>query len=212
MGIPQDIVISLAKLNNSTTFVETGTFQGETTKWAANYFETVHTIERAEGLHGLHSKELSQIKGITPHLGDSRKMLPQIVEQIGAQKAVFWLDSHWSGFDTAGANDECPLIDELSCLSSRYEDIILIDDARLFLCVPPPPHNPSHWPNILDIAAIFTQSDRRPFVQIVDDVIFIIPNRVDVRNHLIAYAQKRSNVFWQEFSMLQRMKSFPPGA
>jgi hypothetical protein len=202
MGIPRDIVTSLAALNNSSVFVETGTFHGETTKWAANRFETVHTIERAEGLHNLHRHELAQIKGVTPHLGDSRTILPRIVEQIGSRKAVFWLDSHWSGLDTAGVDDECPLIDELSCLSGRHEDIILIDDARLFLCAPPPPHNPSHWPTIPDICSVISRSDRKPFVQIVDDVIFIIPDEAGLRNCLVDYAQRRSNLFWGQIQSL----------
>jgi len=99
--------------------VETGTFHGDTTRWAASRFEIVHTIERAENLYNLHSEELARIKGVNPHLGDSRDILPQIVEAIHGQKAVFWLDGHWSGGDTAGESDECPLLDELACLSNR---------------------------------------------------------------------------------------------
>ena len=112
MGIPQQIVIELARLNGSTTFVKTGTFHGDTTRWAASRFEIVHTIERAENLYNLHSEELARIKGVNPHLGDSRDILPQIVEAIHGQKAVFWLDGHWSGGDTAGKSDECPLLGE----------------------------------------------------------------------------------------------------
>ncbi|MBA2620032.1 MAG: hypothetical protein H0U87_02405 [Acidobacteria bacterium] len=142
MGVPEQIVIDLARLNDSTIFVETGTFQGDTTKWAANYFETVHTIERAESLYKRHSAELAQIKGVNPHFGDSRDILRQIVKDIGERSAIFWLDGHWSGGETAGETDECPLLGELACISNRTEDIILIDDARLFLCAPPLPHNP----------------------------------------------------------------------
>ncbi len=206
MGIPQQIVIELARLNGSTTFVETGTFHGDTTRWASSCFEIVHTIERAENLYNLHSKELARIKGVNPHLGDSRDVLPQIVEVIHGQKAVFWLDGHWSGGDTAGESDECPLLDELACLSNRAEDIILIDDARLFLCAPPLPHNPSQWATISDILDILSQSAKKSFVQIIDDVIFIVPNEDAVRNHLVSYAQRRSNDFWGEFGKLQRSK------
>lgn len=207
MGIPQEIVIGLARLNDSRIFVETGTFEGGTTRWASNYFETVHTIERAENLYNLHSNELAHIKGVTPHLGDSRDILPQILNDIGGQKAVYWLDGHWSGGETSGENDECPLLDELICLSSRTEDIILIDDARLFLCSPPLPHNPFQWPTIADIVSVLPASDKKPFVQVVDDVIFIIPNEDVLKNHLIEYTQRRSTVFWTEFSKIQRGKS-----
>ena len=206
MGIPRDIVTSLATLNESSVFVETGTFHGETTKWAATCFESVHTIERAEGLYNLHRHELSQIRGVTPHLGDSRTILPRILEQIGSRKAVFWLDSHWSGFDTAGVDDECPLLDELSCLAGRHEDIILIDDARLFLSAPPPPHKPSHWPTILDICSVISRPDRKPFVQIVDDVIFVIPDEMSLKNQLVEYAQRRSNLLWSQIQYLMNQR------
>ncbi|MCP4141939.1 MAG: hypothetical protein GY755_16965 [Chloroflexi bacterium] len=199
MGIPKEMAIELARLNNSTIFVETGTFHGGTTRWASNNFETVHTIERAESLYNLHSKELSKIKEVIPHFGDSRDILPQIVKDIRGQRAIFWLDGHWSGGKTAGEYDECPLLDEMTCLSNCAEDIIMIDDARLFLCAPPLPHNPSQWPTIPDIVNALPASAKRSFVQIVDDVIFIVPREDALRNCLVGYAQRRSNDFWREF-------------
>lgn len=206
-GIPKEIVIELARLNDAKIFVETGTFGGGTTRWAANHFKIVHTIERAENLYNLYSNELAQIKGINPHLGDSRNILPQIIKNIDNQKVVFWLDGHWSGGETAGENDECPLLDELACLSNRTEDIILIDDARLFLCAPPLPHNASQWPTISDIVEALSTSDNKPFIQIIDDVIFIIPNKDTLKKHLVSYAQTRSNSFWKEFRNLQQQAS-----
>jgi hypothetical protein len=206
-GIPQQIVIDLARLNGSTVFVETGTFYGGTTRWAANHFEIVHTIERAESLYNLHSRELSQIKGVKPHLGDSRNVLPQIVKDIRGQRAVYWLDGHWSGGETAGEFDECPLLDELACLANCTQDIILIDDARLFLCAPPLPHNPSQWATISEIFNVLPLSAKKSFVQIVDDVIFIIPDEDALRNCLVEYSQGRANDFWKEFGKLQRGKS-----
>ena len=203
-GIPKQIVVELAYLNGSTIFVETGTYHGGTTRWASNNFEIVHTIERAEGLYNLYRDELARIKGVTPHLGDSREILPQIVRDIGGQRAIYWLDGHWSGGETAGEHDECPLLGELACLSGRTEDIILIDDARLFLCAPPRPHNPSQWPTISDIVNALPASARKPFVQIVDDVIFSVPDEDELRKHLVDYAQRRSNDFWKEFGKLQR--------
>ena len=204
LGIPQQIVIDLARLGGATVFVETGTYYGSTTRWASNHFESVHTIERAENLYNLYSDELAKFKGVTPYFGDSRDILPQIVNAIGEQRAIYWLDGHWSGGDTAGEHDECPLLDELACLSSRTEDIILIDDARLFLCAPPLPHKPSQWPTIADIINALPTSARKPFVQIIDDVIFVVPNEDHLRNYLVEYAQGRSSDFWNEFVKLQR--------
>jgi hypothetical protein len=204
MGIPKEIVIALAKINNSTVFVETGTFHGETTKWASDYFEAAHTIERAESLYRMHRDELAGIRGVTPHLGDSRTILPKILNVIGARRAIFWLDGHWSGGETSGANDECPLLDELACLADRTDDIILIDDARLFLSVPPSPHDPGHWPTILDISAVLVHSSRLPFVQVFDDVIFIVPDKPELQQLLTDYSRRRSSAFWEQFLLAQR--------
>ncbi len=206
MGIPGEIVVVLARLGNSTVFVETGTFHGATARWASNHFESVHAIEKAEGLHKLHRDEIVQTRGVTPHLGDSRVILPEIVKTIGSANAVFWLDGHWSGGDTAGATDECPVLGELSCLAGRTGDIILVDDARLFLCAPPPPHNPAHWPTILDIAMVLSKFKSQSFVQIVDDVIFIVPNVPNMRTMLVEYARGRSNNFWQGYLLAQQEK------
>jgi hypothetical protein len=117
---------------------------------------------------------------------------------------VVWLDGHWSGGHTAGAGDECPLLEELSCLKDREQDLILIDDARLFLCAPPRPHAPSQWPTISDLVGELLKFRRLPFVQIVDDVIFAIPDDAALTRVLVEYAQTRSDEFWQAFVSLQR--------
>lgn len=203
-GIPQEITIELARLHGASVFIETGTFHGVTTKWASTHFESVHTIERAEYLYNLHCKELAQARSITPHLGDSREILPKILEGIGDQKCVFWLDAHWSGGETAGKNDRCPLLGELACLTSRHDDMILIDDARYFLCAPPVAHKAAQWPTIPEIVSALPKGEKAPFVQIVDDVIFVIPRKDALENSLVEYARRRSQLFWAEFSKSQR--------
>ncbi len=204
MGIPQDIVLQLAQLCNSDTFVETGTYQGGTTKWAAEHFSNVHTIERAEVIYEKYSPELSKVPAITTHFGDSKEVLPQIVESLGDRPAIHWLDGHWSGGPTAGEGDECPIMDELKCLATRPDDLILIDDARFFLCAPQPPHQPSQWPTIGEIVNALPLGDKQPFIQVVDDVIFIIPNKPELKAALIAYSQRRTKEFWEEFTRLQK--------
>lgn len=206
-GIPNEITLELARLNDATVFVETGTYHGQTTRWASNHFDSVFTIERAENLYNLHSEELARLKGVKPLCGDSREMLPSIIAEIDDRKAVFWLDGHWSGGETAGADDECPLLDELACIANRTGDIILIDDARLFLCAPPQPHKPSQWPTILEIVEALSLSHSRPFIQIIDDVIFAIPEEDSLKDCLINYAQERSDSFWETFARLQRGES-----
>ena len=190
-GIPQQIALELARIHDATVFVETGTFLGATARWAAQHFGRVHTIERSEGLHEQARLGLAALANVTPHLGSSREILPSIVRNLGAQRAVYWLDAHWSGGQTAGEDDECPVLGELAALSTRPDDIILIDDARLFLSAPPPPHDPSAWPTIADIVRAAPPSS---FLQIVDDVIFIVPSgAAPVKNRLVEHAQERAS-------------------
>lgn len=205
VGPPGEIVLELARLGNAAAFVETGTFQGRTTLWASKHFDAVFTIERSEDLFALHEEGLRQLRGVRPLLGHSREVLPTVVAELGDRNALFWLDGHWSGEGTAGADDECPLLEELACLSQRGRDIILIDDARLFLCAPPRPYQPSAWPNIADIVDALSGSRGRRFVQIVDDVIFCVPEEnPQLKNRLVEYAQDRADALWRDFMALQR--------
>lgn len=208
-GIPRDLVVELARLNGSTVFVETGTLHGETTKWAAGHFNAVHTIERSDTLYEMHHRELARLEGVTPHHGDSRAVLPRVLAEIGDRRAVHWLDGHWSGGVTAGEDDECPVLDELACLAERADDIILIDDARMFLCAPPLPHKASHWPTIPEIVNALPAGRRRPLVQVIDDVIFAVPDRENLRSFLVHYAQQRATFLWEETKKARRGSPAP---
>ena len=193
-GIPRDIVEQLAEISRAEVFVETGTFQGATTRWAANVFDEVHTIELAQQLYDQHHAELAAIQGVRPYLGDSATLLPQIVSELSTRPAVFWLDGHWSGGETAGEDNECPLLAELECIAGRRQDIVLIDDARLFLCAPPKPHRPEQWPTLAEILRIFERhrADAPRLVQIIDDVIYIVPDEPRLKQALVGYAQSRA--------------------
>jgi len=173
-GIPQDITIALAKKTGVRAFIETGTHHGHTTRWATTRFNPVFTIEWAEAIYRDHSPAL-QALGIKTYCGDSRKVLPEILAELKNQSALFWLDGHWSCDDTAGAGDECPLLGELRLIVGREggaKDILMIDDARLYLCAPPSYHNPNQWPTIGEIVLTLAAGGKLPYIQILNDVIF----------------------------------------
>jgi len=67
---------------------------------------------------------------------------------------MVWLDAHWSGGTTGGADIECPLLEELYSVSkSNHDHCILIDNMSMFLRPPPKPHDPDKWPNIREVLA-----------------------------------------------------------
>ena len=65
------------------------------------------------------------------YLGDSKIILPELLNQIQEPVTVF-LDAHYSGKLTSFGSEETPLLFELEILKNRpYDDIIIIDDCRL---------------------------------------------------------------------------------
>lgn len=203
-GIPREIVLELAKLSQASVFIETGTSIGTTTRWASGHFDSIFTIERSENLYNMHHKDLGQLKGVKTLQGDSRTVLPGIVAGLGNLRAVYWLDGHWSGEGTAGADDECPLLDELAGLTDRTGDIILIDDARLVLHTPPRPHKPEQWPTISEVIEGLSRPGCRRHIQIIDDVIFAIPDDAALKSCLIKYAQERPDSLAADMGKLLR--------
>ncbi|TLY34310.1 MAG: hypothetical protein E6K62_06060, partial [Nitrospirae bacterium] len=121
-------------------FIETGTYQGGTAVWAAAHFDRVTTIEFSRSLYEETKAQHDGASNLSFLFGDSREALRAIVPTL-RQPAIFWLDSHWSGGQTYGQNDECPLLEEIEAItSSVHTHFLFIDDARLFAAPPPRPH------------------------------------------------------------------------
>ena len=121
-------------LRRPKVFVETGTFRGDNAAYQANWFLQVHTIELDPKLAADAKARFADAKTISVHEGDSAEVLA-ILADIIHEPALFYLDAHWSGGQTALGKPEdngCPVLRELQALSLRpYADIIVIDDMRL---------------------------------------------------------------------------------
>ena len=111
------------------TWIETGTFKGDTTKFLASKFKFVHTIEASNVLANMATRKLSKIKNKEIHIGTSQELLETILKKISGD-VCFWLDSHYSGGLTF--NDECPLKNELKIIENNIKKferiVVLIDD------------------------------------------------------------------------------------
>ena len=74
-------------------FIETGTYVGDTVKSIQPYFNEVHTIEISEYLYNRFFQEHPDYGNVTVHLGDSSKIIPELLSQFDdTKKCVFWLD------------------------------------------------------------------------------------------------------------------------
>lgn len=172
-GIPEQETKWLKETMNLTNVVEGGTYQGGTAKKLSREFEKVYTIERSDVMFEKARKNLGCIQNIIQLRGDTRDHLLKLVAEN--DDILFWLDAHWSGGDTYGEEDECPLLQELVIIfnSAIRNYAILIDDARLFLAPPPLPHKVKNWPTIKQIADIVPSNLD---IIVHEDVIYLVPN------------------------------------
>lgn len=157
------------------TFVETGTYKGETTAWAAERFEQVITVELNDEYREHAMTAMSDVSNVRFVAGDSATALPAIVTEL-AEPALFWLDAH-SGGGYFGVGDACPILDELAAINaSPHEHFILIDDARGFVAPPPPPFDWTKWPDLRTVLDAVTGAHPHHVV-IVEDVLVCVPER-----------------------------------
>ncbi|MEM4197125.1 MAG: hypothetical protein QXV64_03345 [Candidatus Anstonellaceae archaeon] len=149
-GIPEKETEFLKKNLGLDVLVEGGTYLGSTAKKMSKSFRKVYTIEKSDVMFDKAKENLKDIANVTMLKGDTRENLKEILDKN--DNILFWLDSHWSGGDTYGEEDECPLIEELEIIFEYPKNyVILIDDARLFLAPPPYPHKFQNWPSLTNI-------------------------------------------------------------
>jgi FkbM family methyltransferase len=174
-NLPIELVDRLRARFGLEHFVETGTRHGVTTRAMAPHFKHVATIELDPVSFQTTAAQLAANSHIHCFQGDSVQQLPQILNALGAA-GVVWLDAHWSGGDTGKGDVECPVLGELAAIyAHRPDHIVFIDDARLFLSPPPPPHDARQWPSFAAISEFFARQCPVPYVAIVGDVIVAGP-------------------------------------
>jgi|TARA_B100000035_G_scaffold97011_1_gene82306 hypothetical protein len=125
-------------------FVETGTGIGEVVSDISSIKSdlNVHTIEIESQLYDRNKINLSHLKNVNWHLGESIKVLPDIIEGLNGN-TLFWFDAHFPGADFGLAsygdekdiNKRLPLKNELEIAKSNKDitnDVIVIDDLRIY--------------------------------------------------------------------------------
>lgn len=135
---PPHVVKQLAILRDQrmrrfTTFVETGTFTGEMVAAMRPHFRRIISIEMAPDIHDRARARFGGDSRVELLLGDSSVVLPRVLEQI-QDPALFWLDGHFMGGNTARGHDDSPVQAEMTALLAHpvRRHLVLIDDARLF--------------------------------------------------------------------------------
>lgn len=178
-SIPRQLIGAIQENFRYRNFIETGTYLGATSIWAASLFEEVFTIEVNPELSSqaaMHANGISNIRFIN---GDSSIELGKVSEELKGS-SLYWLDGHWCG-GVEKLTHECPLMHELNAIKISEEDIVLIDDARFFMGIVPAPHEPQEWPKIDEVISLLKLKYPSHVIIIEYDIIMCLPQLVHTK-------------------------------
>ncbi|MFN3404609.1 MAG: hypothetical protein ACK40G_10975 [Cytophagaceae bacterium] len=146
-------------------FIETGTFLGDMVDMQKKRFKKIISIELQHELFVNAKNRFKKYPGITILEGDSGKVLNKIMPEIN-DPAIFWLDGHYSGFETARGDKDCPIYEELAAIFSGKElsHVILIDDARCFT-------GEGDYPKVEALASYIKSKDEQYHIEVIHDII-----------------------------------------
>ncbi|ADE40199.1 O-methyltransferase [Candidatus Puniceispirillum marinum] len=120
---------------HNATFVETGTFLGNTTVFLASFSAKTYTIEPEEKLYEMARQRFANSPKIDALKGTSEERFPELLPLLSGD-INFWLDGHYSGGITFKGDSECPVASELEQIEKnlvRFDKVsVLIDDVRCF--------------------------------------------------------------------------------
>jgi hypothetical protein len=172
----------LARELGISTFVETGTFKGDSVALVRSIFSEIHTCELSSELHQAALHRFEADKAVTCHLGSAGGLLKHISQQLVDKPVLYWLDAHWcAGENTAGEESQCPLLEEFEAIYPLHPNsVVWIDDARYFMSPPPKPHVSKGWPRWHEVQKklMWLAGDTHKFV-FANDTILLYPNKID---------------------------------
>ena len=132
-------------------------------------FNKIYSIELSKELWVNAQKRFLQASNVELLNGDSAHILYSLVPGF-KEPAVFWLDGHYSGGITAKGDKECPVVEEIDAIlgESKFNHIILIDDARMFV-------GAHDYPDLITLEKYVQQKNPNYKMEVKDDIIRIVP-------------------------------------
>ena len=117
------------------TWVETGTFLGQTTEVLSKKGKRVYSIEPEPILFANAKKYFSSNIKVEILNGTSEDIFPTLLPKINGD-VNFWLDGHYSAGTTFKGPQDTPILDELKIIAKNINHFnrvcILVDDIRCF--------------------------------------------------------------------------------
>lgn len=128
------IIHAMLRKHGLATFIETGTFKGDTLASVAATGIRAISVELSDAYFDRANQRFAGMRNVELHHGDSGIVLPRIVASLG-EPALFWLDGHYSAGETAHGDLASPISAEMeSILASPVQGhVVLIDDAHDFI-------------------------------------------------------------------------------
>jgi len=130
-------------------WIETGTFQGNTTRFLSELGSLVISLEPADFYFQQASKSLAGFSNIKLIKGSSEEFLEKVLKDLAGKDVCLWLDGHWSGGETWKGQHETPVLGELATiekhLGSLAKLVVMIDDYRLCWTSPLNYPKPSYY-------------------------------------------------------------------
>lgn len=121
-SIYQELVASICSRLKISSFVETGTYLGDTTEFMAKAVSfPIHTCEVKESLFDSSAERLRRYAHVSALHESSDKFIRRVIDRdiLGALP-LFYLDAHWY--------DYWPLLDEVELITSKISRCVLIID------------------------------------------------------------------------------------
>jgi hypothetical protein len=127
------IILGLLARHELKTFVETGTFKGDTLAAVAATGIRAISVELSPEYFDRANQRFAGKRNVELHQGDAGDVLPRIVATL-QEPALFWLDGHYSAGETAHGALASPISAEVQCIldSPVQGHVMLIDDAHEF--------------------------------------------------------------------------------
>lgn len=163
------------------TFIETGTYLGDTVKMILDYgkFAPIYSSELDPKLFEDANKLFENNPSVYIMEGDSVDVLDILAKSgVFNQPCTFWLDAHASGPQPGGRFGGSPVIKELEAIKQGgcKTHTIFIDDRRLF--------GSSEWSYVSEIDA------RKVILEINPDYKFVLLDGYIKEDILCAYVDK----------------------
>jgi hypothetical protein len=117
------------------TWIETGTFMGDTTSVLSKVAKMVYSIEPEPTLFSKAEQKFRHTSNVKIIKGLSEDVFPKLLPTISGN-ICFWLDGHYSAGITFKGPQDTPIIDELTVIGQNITKlskiVVMVDDIRCF--------------------------------------------------------------------------------